>query len=591
MPTLPHCRGPRSAITLMLLVMAFCFATPALRAELITVGPLNTGCAFDDLIDAGVRAALTPEADTIVIAQDLIYDSGVPLFLTNEANLTLRGVVSCSNFADQRRTITATRGDLLSFTNTDLTIRSLNLVSDTMGGRLLKASGSMLLTIEDARVASGKADDGANVHLSDGASLLALAGAEIVDGQADTHGGGVYCIGTGTVALVQGSRVAHNTAGGAGGGIHADVCFVNVLSGGPVPGGMGEFYGVFSNSAFAGGGIYISNEGDLIVAGTSTTEATVRGNQATFGGGIFASSDNTQVTIENSTIAFNEVSQRGGGLYVTAGATLTMDRTAENCSRGQECSFLWGNNSVSFGNGNHGGAIGVTAGGRAEIRQTYFLGNRARHEGRAAYVEGAGSFLLLEGVTMYKNDPRSVQILTRDGGHARLAFLSVWGGTQPGFPAYFLAGESNSTIELYSSIIIEGNGDPPAGGPADQIFAPAGNGVTYLTDCLMVHEVNSVPNPNGSNLLFPLPDLVWADPSSGSPRLAPNSPAIDYCDSSFYEPVDRDVDNEVRGNDLPEANNLGPFDLGSDEHYVASNLPFMDGFESGDTSAWDITVP
>jgi len=563
-----------------------------LTAELITVGPLASGCDFDNLVFAGARAAITPEADTIAIADHILYSSSVALVLSNEANVTMIGVTGCSNLNPLRRFVIATRGDLISFISTNLTIRSLVLQSDPGGGRLLKISGSMLLTLENARISGGKADDGANIHISKGASMVALDQAQISQGDATFNGGGIYCSGSGTVALTQGSRVADNTAGENGGGIYATGCAVNVLSGGSAS--AGALYGVVDNVAEnAGGGIYGRSGADIIVAGTSARPATVEGNHADFhGGGIYLTGASSIAAIHDAEIINDRSYRRGGGLFVGGGATLEMDRTLATCPRGVRCSLLAANTSGGLtGVAAHGGAITVDGGGRAEIRQTYVTGN-GPSTSPVAEIDGSDSFLLIEGSTLYANDPSGTHIFAHNNGHARLAYVSAWGSSSPGVGMFFAGVQFNGRVDLVSSVVIEGNGTSPAIGGQDRVFAPLAGGGTYFTDCVIAHEGNSVPDVNGTNSVVSDPAAMWAAPSSGDPHLSASSSAFDYCDAGVYAPVDRDIDNEDRGFDTPRPNFLGPFDLGADELIPPPSSPliFMDGFESGDTSAWSRIV-
>ena len=71
-------------------------------------------------------------------------------------------------------------------------------------------------------------------------------------------------------------------------------------------------------------------------------------------------------------------------------------------------------------------------------------------------------------------------------------------------------------------------------------------------------------------------------------HLAEGSIAIDFCDAAPYQPTASDIDGGVRGGDDPGSANAFPgaiFDIDSDE-FGSGNVLMIDGFESGDVSAW-----
>ncbi len=590
-------RQPRPAVVfLAFLLLPLSFLGPLslpARAELITVGPTSSGCSFDNLLGAVVRAAITPEGDTIAISENTSHTSSAALAQGTGGNVTIRGVTSCTDLSPQRRTIVTTRGNLFEYSNVNLTIRDLRLTSGPDGGRLLRASGAMLLTLEDTQIDTGKAISGGNIHVTNGASMVALAGTEISFGTADTNGGGIFCSGPGTVALTQGSIVTDNRAETNGGGIYATGCAVNVLAGGPAP--DGGTFGIVNNSAGSdGGGIYGRSGADIRVAGTNGTAAVVGFNFATlFGGGIAIEGQTTVATIWDAEIISNLAFRRGGGLYVADGAELEMDRTLPVCSRGVLCSALSGNTVADTPATTLAGAIAVETGGRAEIRQTFIAGNGDGDNARIARVDGAGSTLLIEGSVLFQNDPRGTKIVASNGGVVQVAYTSAWRNTSDDLPSQFFAADSNGQIAVYASIIIEGDGTALGGGGFDRIFAPAGTGASYIADCVMAHETDSFPGTADTNRVETDAAAVWVNPASGDPHLRPDTVAIDYCDTTVYAPVDRDIDDEVRGIDDPSRPNLlGPFDIGADERSVPPvGLIFADGFESTDTSAWSATVP
>ena len=587
------------------LSMVLALAATSTRAEVITVGPAASGCNQANLALAFIRASVTPESDTIMITSDLTHTGGTAFVLVDEAPVTFRGVETCTDFAPTRWTITATVGDLFAFTRTNVGIRDLVLRGDT-AGRPLAMTGAAVLTLEDALVTGGRANDGANIHLSDGASVVMFDGSSVTGGLASFNGGGIYCVGPGTVGLLQGARIQSNRANFNGGGIYAAAgCTVNHQSGGLVPNSLDHF-GIAENVAgFNGGGIYATSGATVLASGTSERPASIRGNDAEGdGGGIFLTGSGTTATISSSEIAGNLASSSGGGVYVTSGADFLMDRDLASCARGHRCSLLEDNGAGSNGTSaiEGGGAVLVTGGGQAEIRQTYITDNGsnggANGGGNVALVNGAGSFLLVEGSVLYDNDPTGTHVAARSSGLVRLGFISAWGSSTPGLGTTFAQADSNGRIELFSSIVIEGRGSFPSGAGSDRVFGTPGTGATYLADCVIAHETGSFPAGASASIVVADPAQIWEQPAMGDSHLLVPSEAVDYCDLALYAPVDRDIDDEVRGFQDPDVGDrFGPFDLGADESQGGGPPPpppgllFRDGFESSDTSAWSATVP
>lgn len=420
--------------------------------------------------------------------------------------------------------------------------------------------------------------------------MITQAGAQVNAGEALFGGGGIYCLGAGQVFILAGSTVFNNQ-GPLGGGIYAaGGCTVTVVAGRPG--------GVFFNEAGNGGGIYGASGATINVFGSSATPASLRSNRADVSGGaIYVTGTTTTANVLASEIWDNRAGISGAGFYVTGGADLLMDQDLPVCARGFRCSLLALNFSESPTGTTEGGAVFVTGGGKATIRRTYVTGNRAmaRHGGNVGLVEGASSILLMEGDILYDNAAFGAHVLARDGGRATVAYSSVWGSSTSGVGMTFLEADDDGTVELLSSVVIEGNGEAlEGGGLADHVmiaFAPNSTGVA---DCVIVHMLEFLP-PTTTAVVEADPADIWIDPASGDPRLRADADAIDFCDTDLLPPVvppRTDIEHELRGADAPPANRFGPYDLGADEWYAASSTGiFSDGFESGNTSAWSATVP
>ncbi|MCH9651654.1 MAG: hypothetical protein K0U98_25735 [Deltaproteobacteria bacterium] len=562
-----------------------------ITAETITVGALAEGCDFDQLSLAWVRAAVTPEADTILLAADQSHTLSTPLTLTGASRVTIRGIRDCSNDTTWIRTIEATRGDLFRLIDTDLTIDRVTLETATGGGRPLTASGTSLITLVGARVVGGVADEGGNVHLSEGASLALGGSSTISAGSAIFNGGGVFCSGPGLISVSDTSAIFLNHADFNGGGFYlTSGCALHVTAN-DTGGVNANNAGIKDNDANNdGGGVYATSGAEVVMLGNRHAPARVHDNLARRrGGGIYLNGIGTTGTLIAAEVSKNHGRLDGGGFYVANGAELTMDHDLEVCDRGIRCSLLDTNFTTSTSeDSTEGGGIAVTTGGRAEIRQTLVTGNSAE-DGNVAWVDGSDSFLLIEGSALFNNNSVGVHVLAENGGHARMGFVSAWGSSEEAGVMALAQALDSSRIDLYSSIVIEGNGL----GGLDRVFGPPGVGGLHRADCTIVHEFDSLPAAGvPTATMVTNPAFIWKNPSVGDPTLVPTAIAIDYCDALTYFPVDTDIFGDERGIDDPTvADFIGPYDLGAAEHPAASPEIFADGFESGDLSRWTLAIP
>jgi predicted outer membrane repeat protein len=256
------------------------------------------------------------------------------------------------------------------------------------------------VTLANLLVQNGScACQGAGV--SDSGSALNLIGARILNNHATSFGGGVYAENSATVN-VNGSTVSGNVGRYDGGGlmmnsgsnltVTASTISNNSLQVGygGTGGGIDQFGAQLTLSTTTLSGNRSEGSGGAISVqyGTaSISRATITGNSAGFGGGaIYAGDVNDSggngVTIANSTIDHNTVSDQGGGIlnvsfygnsYVTANNT------------------TFSSNSAPFGGAVYNSGQGATAGfsGTADT----FLSNHANDgEGGAIYNEAIYDF-------------------------------------------------------------------------------------------------------------------------------------------------------------------------------------------------------
>jgi hypothetical protein len=211
-----------------------------------------------------------------------------------------------------------------------------------------------------------------------------------ISGNSAPAGGGIR--NTGEVPGVNGLLAIQNTTiednqGSIGGGI--DNGFGGHLT---VDGAI-----IAGNAAATGGGIY--NSGGIPELQADHSEMTlrdtqIRGNSAIFGAGIYNAGNDTPgiATIERATIADNESSRSGGGMYNAGNLDLTASTISGNCAvvsggglfnagtdvipAGYKARAALTNNTVSGNNGGQTGG-GIRNGGDLTATNVTIAGNAA----------------------------------------------------------------------------------------------------------------------------------------------------------------------------------------------------------------------
>ena len=149
-------------------------------------------------------------------------------------------------------------------------------------------------------------------------------------------------------------------------------------------------------------------------------------------------------------------------------------------------------------------------------------------------------------------------------------------GTLPARPVFL---STNATATLNSSIFY----------PNSAVQAILGASLPEV-DCLILSNTTGLPP--SATFVSPA-DPAFVDAANGNLALRSTSPAIDYCDTFLYSPLQSDLDLEARGYDAASnpngtpGPNGGTYDLGADELY----LFWADGYEAGNTLAWSARLP
>ena len=557
----------------------------ALRADTFSVGTSGT-CTHDDLPGAIAAAAATAGSDTIRIVDPPAFTG--PLTLINEAPVTLSGTLSCTSSTPQSRSLTIS-GAPLGFQITGGWLQLINLTVTHAGGVApVVEVDAGLVTLVGSTLQGGGSFYGGNVHLGAGASIQLQSGSVVRDGEATFDGGGIYCTGGGTVFVEAGSGVSENLAA-RGGGIFLDGCTLSLSAGGPAPEAlalddasapaperMGDpYWGIWYNQATAaGGGVYAQDGADIVANRASIRENRAEGR----GAGLYLTGSGTSATLTDSEMVRNFLidGSQGAAAVVANQATLLIERSSAPCDAGYRCSLLDRNQVVLSASG-PGGMLKVESGGKATIRQTMITGALVAYDGGGvALVEGSGSEIRFEGVMFTQNSSPPL-VWARNGGKADLRYVSVAENYLGGGLGGFVKSDEGGDVTLLSSVVIES--------PGEYVFGFASVPGTAFVDCLLTHDNDLA----GATIWHATdPSAVFADPASGDLRLRSASAAIDHCDDYYADPVDTDIEIQARGVDVPSVpNTLGYFDLGADEWHPI----FVDGFGSGNTTAWSATAP
>lgn len=262
----------------------------------------------------------------------------------------------------------------------------------------------------------------------------------------------------------------------------------------------------------------------------------LRRNKAFYGGAISSSGT---VTLESTTFIDNE--SNGGGAIDFAGSTL--DATG--------CTFT--GNSSAGGNVYTGMGGAVRAGGSfsaLEFTNCTFAGNTAEQRGGALSLEY--------------------------GVSASLSFVTMAGNTATTIDSGIYLADAATTVDITHTIITD-------------ICADDGSGVSLTTQGYNLDAGNTCGFNVGLDLINTNP-LLGPLQANGGPTatmaLPMNSPAVDAGDVSCGT-----VTTDQRGLPRPfdgDGSTTAECDIGA---YEFQHVIFMDGFESGTTSAWSIVVP
>ena len=555
-------------------LIGFLLAAMPVDAAIYKVGS-DGGCTHPTLPLALLAAAINPGLDEIQLPKNLTYTG--EFFIESSVHLK-GGFDTCSDTTPSgQTTVTRAATDrVLTVQNTPglVILEDLNL-NFTGGSTAVLNEGGMIhlsgadniLLLQHTSVANGRAGDGGGIFVED-ARLILADHSLVAQNRASFSGGGIFCSG-GQVELQSGG-VAVNEANFGGGIALSSGCTGFAW-------GSAPFEGIYQNQAHEdGGGLHLIESSDFELLGDDQYAALLSANTATRGGGAYAVGSGSDLVARNAHIVDNEATEFGGGVYLGEFGYLFVERTlGRGCHDPDRCSSLSRNEATGASSG--GGAVFIE-GGYGHINQTYLEGNAAALFGTVVGLADGNSQLYMEGSVVAGNFPLAGSSLIYFGEDAsvRLRFIT-FGNNEMATMFRGSDGESN-TLEVRSSILYDQGGT--------FIYDDGTLNPVITFDCVLYGGPGFPPGTvTRARNYNPTANPLFVDSASGNYHLVPGAEAQDFCDTSVFVPLYGDIDAEPRGyNDLL-ADWWGPFDVGADE--LQEPPLFADGFESGDTMAWD----
>lgn len=435
------------------------------------------------------------------------------------------------------------------------TIVQADVTPDTAANRvLLIATGKVDLVDLTIRHGAG-ADVGGGI-LSSG--QLTITDCVITENRANNQGGGIF---TSTELTIVNSTISNNIAGGndadnRGGGIAMGADKLDITS--SVISGNGAIRGTdeMDPGTGSGGGVSLSGSDakflDTDIVGNSAEDTA--GGILVLGG----TADLVETTVDD-----NMAGTHGGGLYNLASGEVTIDAST------------FSNNSA----GGDGGALQSDT-GTVDLVNSTLSGNSADGNGGAALNIATMTF---SNVTITNN---TADADMNDSGQGGGVHGSPFGGDTTVFRNTILAGNSNPCPTCTQA--------PDCRTPSTAFTSDGYNLVGDASQCSGFDPLGSTDDQVGGVLNPVIDAMLDALADNGGPTLThaldDTSPAFDAgnpsgCVDAAMVLLDEDQRGEPRP--LGTACEVGSFEY--DAPPPPPMLPFTDGFETGDTSAWSLT--
>jgi CSLREA domain-containing protein len=434
--------------------------------------------------------------------------------------------------------------------------RDNTIISNGLLSRVFEIEPGGSLSLTDLEVAHGwSTGDGGNIHVGSGS--LAVNACRISDGSTAGSGGAIYIKGGSTTII--NSVLSNNWADGSGGAVFA------VAEGSARPSLQILSSQLGDNQSEHSGGAVFMSDGTLTVdeSTMSLNEANLRGGAISFG------SPETwvgQLTITATTFRGNSAEDGGAVSY---GGGPSGGLSIDSCTFESNAATAVGGGTSPNGGGLYSRMRSANA---VNIVNSTFSGNTADSHGGAIYhdTDGAGQDVELSNCTVFDNSADA------DGDD-----YGAGGGI-------YVFGSGDLVLR---NTIVAGNHDLSPNGSVDPtcygVLESDGYNLLGVVDSGCV--VDGDPSGNQSGIPAAPNDPGLGPLTTGwSTKVHPlldGSPAIDAGNPAGC--VDHDGATIWNDQRLETRHFGAACDIGSYEYQGASSLIFTDGFESGDTSAWD----
>ena len=436
-------------------------------------------------------------------------------------------------------------------------------------------------------------------------------------------GGGLYCWnahdqGNGVLVRI-GTTLIHGNTASEGGGMAFNGCRgVRLHSGGPFVGGQPTGGIVGNHATRFGGGLYLTQGAEVEMSpfgaggygDAAYQNATlILQNQAQLHGGGFYVASGSTLTLLSTRVESNASGvQFGGGGYVQQSLLTMREQISLPCQAEHTtgttrtlppCSTLIDNQADEFpADFGLGGALALSYGATAHVRNTYIQRNRAR-DGAAIHIShgsaspAAASDIQahLEGVLVSGNTGTHSlftvaswpeRIAGLDILHSTVAGNTMTAASNPAVIATVADADAYTRVDLRSSI---------AHHPGAVVVRRWGEGSTVSNaDCLIALPALADSGITGAVRGYSSIQPGFVDAANADFRLQQDSPAIDYCDIAAPAPTSvNDLDGKLRGQTwigpVPIAapgaipGSASRYDLGAFEAQLDLINIFSDGFE------------
>ena len=325
-------------------------------------------------------------------------------------------------------------------------------------------------------------------------------------------------------------------------------------------------------AATDGGSIFVGRNRSLHVE-----DAVLEGNSASLDGGAVFGDRPTSITVVRTWVTGNSAGGAGGGIAAEFAGTLHV-----------EDSTLSGNTAASGA----GGAIYTLALDEVVLQQSTLSGNMATGDGGG--IAAVVTPLRVELSTLTANVADSDDDGQGDGGGMSVAgggALGTWVGS-------IVAGNTDASTAAAAPRCPDGNRKLGAA------LASEGFNLLGANDCVEGTFPAGTPNLNGDQVgtslasIDPVLGTLAANggatathlPLEGSPAIDQGNCPLEVADQRGFASLataSRAVDSPTIPN-LSDGCDIGSVETGAVD---LAGLVFFDGFETGDTAGWILTVP